>query len=154
MAKVSFTKLGLKVNQEIKTIKFNEQDIEVKQYLPVNEKLELMSNVINAAADDNSFANPSKVEILTLLEICYHYTNINFTDKQKEDVAKLYDLIFSSNLGEMIFDALPDSEYNFIQKGIQATINSIYEYKSSVMGILEAVTENYKDLEFNANDIY
>jgi hypothetical protein len=30
MAKVSLTKLGLKSNQDIKTITFNEQDIEVK----------------------------------------------------------------------------------------------------------------------------
>ena len=41
MAKVSLTKLGLKVNQDIQIIDFNEQDIEIKQYLPVNEKLML-----------------------------------------------------------------------------------------------------------------
>ena len=39
MAKVSLTKLGLKVNQDAKSIEFNEQIIEVKQYLPINEKL-------------------------------------------------------------------------------------------------------------------
>ena len=46
MAKVSLTKLGLKVNQDFEMIKFNEQNIEVKQYLPVNEKLELMNKEI------------------------------------------------------------------------------------------------------------
>jgi hypothetical protein len=58
MAKVSFTKLGLKANQEIKTFNFNEQIIEVKQYLPVNEKLTLISNVINQSIDENNFNNP------------------------------------------------------------------------------------------------
>ena len=52
MAKVSLTKLGLKVNQDIKNIEFNEQIVEVKQYLPVNDKLELISNVINLAHDE------------------------------------------------------------------------------------------------------
>ena len=33
MAKVSLTKLGLKVNQDIKNIEFNEQIIELKKYL-------------------------------------------------------------------------------------------------------------------------
>ena len=38
MAKVSFTKLGLKTNQEVKTIEWNEQIIEIKQYLPIEKK--------------------------------------------------------------------------------------------------------------------
>jgi hypothetical protein len=39
MAKVAFNKLGLKMNQETKNIVFNGQSIEIKQYLPINEKL-------------------------------------------------------------------------------------------------------------------
>ena len=70
MAKIAFTKLGLKTNQEIKTIQFNGQDIEVKQYLPVNEKLELISHVINSSVGENSnFANPIKADIFTALQI-------------------------------------------------------------------------------------
>ena len=86
MAKVSLTKLGLKVNQDVKNIEFNEQIVEVKQYLPVNDKLELISNVINSAHDENNFSNPIKVSVFTTLEIMYAYTNVNFTDKQKEDI--------------------------------------------------------------------
>jgi hypothetical protein len=51
MAKISFTKLGLKVNQEIKTIEYNGQIIEVKQYLPIQDKLQLISDIINQAMD-------------------------------------------------------------------------------------------------------
>ena len=86
MAKASLTKLGLKVNQEIKTIEFNGQVIEVKQYLPVNNKLELISNVINMSADGNNFANPLKVEVYFALEVIEAYTNISFKKKQKEDI--------------------------------------------------------------------
>ena len=75
MAKVSLTKLGLKTNQDIKTITFNEQDIEVKQYLPVNEKLAVISNIINNSADDYSFANPVKIKVFTELEIIYNRLN-------------------------------------------------------------------------------
>ena len=42
MAKLSFNKLGLKINQEIKTANFGDFIIEVKQYLPVNDKLRLI----------------------------------------------------------------------------------------------------------------
>ena len=46
MAKIGFTKLGLKSNNEIQYVEFNEQTIEVKQYLPVEEKLELITKVL------------------------------------------------------------------------------------------------------------
>ena len=42
MAKVAFSKLGLKINNDVKTVVFNEQTIEVKQYLPIEEKLNLI----------------------------------------------------------------------------------------------------------------
>ena len=42
MAKLSFNKLGLTKNQDIVNITFNNQVIEVKQYLPVNDKLQLI----------------------------------------------------------------------------------------------------------------
>ena len=52
MAKVGLTKLGLSVNKDVKHIKWNGQDIEVLQYLPSNEKLELCSKIINDSVDD------------------------------------------------------------------------------------------------------
>ena len=80
MAKVSFTKLGLKKKEEIKNITINDQVIEVKQYLPISDKINIITNVIENSADDNNFANPVKVEVFANLEIMYAYTNISFTD--------------------------------------------------------------------------
>jgi hypothetical protein len=83
MAKVPFTKLGLNKNKEsVKTFVWNEQTIEVKQYLPVNDKLSLIANVITFAHDgNNNFSNPIQLKVYTELEILYFYTNINFTEK-------------------------------------------------------------------------
>ena len=154
MAKVSFTKLGLKVNQEIKTIGFNEQTIEVKQYLPLNDKLELIGNIINLSADDNNFANPIKIKVFTILEMIYAYTNINFTDKQKEDGNKLYDLLVSSGLVNSIFELIPAEEQEMISKSVIESVEAIYKYRNSVLGILDSVTTDYSDLNLEANEIY
>lgn len=153
MAKVSFTKLGLKVNQDIKTIEFNGQSIEVKQYLPVNEKLELITNVINLAADDNNFVNPVKIDVLTTLEIMYAYTNINFTDKQQENIAKLYDLVISSGLAKEVINAIPGNEYHEILSGVKTSVESIYEYRSSALGVLESISDEYKSTDFDVSQI-
>lgn len=153
MAKVSLTKLGLKVNQDITTIDFNEQTIEVKQYLPINDKLELISNVINASHDDNNFANPVKVSVFTTLEIMYAYTNINFTDKQKEDPTKLYDMLISSGLVAAVVNAIPEAEYHEVLCGVTDSIDAIYTYRNSILGIMENIASDYKDLDFNAEEI-
>ena len=153
MAKVSLTKLGLKVNQDIKNIEFNEQIIEVKQYLPINDKLELISNVINLAHDENNFSNPVKVSVFTTLEMMYAYTNINFTDKQKEDPTKLYDMLVSSGLVTEVFRAIPEEEYHEIVSGVEDSIEAIYAYRNSVMGILDTISTDYSNLNLDASEI-
>ena len=153
MAKVSFTKLGLKANQEFKTFNFNEQVIEVKQYLPVNEKLALISNVINQSIDENNFNNPLQVKVFTLLEIVYNYTNINFTDKQKEDSAKLFDMLYSSGFIAEVLDNIPNKEYDEIIEYTNKSIKAYYDYKNSVMGILENISADYSNLNLDATEI-
>ena len=153
MAKVSLTKLGLKVNQDIKNIEFNEQIIEVKQYLPINEKLELISSVINSAADENNFSNPVKENVFATLEILYHYTNINFTDKQKEDPTKLYDLVVSSGLATKVADLIPEEELDEVINGVAQSVKAIYTYRNSVLGILESISKDYSNLDLDATEI-
>ena len=153
MAKVSLTKLGLKVNQDVKNIEFNEQIIEVKQYLPINEKLELISSVINSAADENNFSNPVKENVFLTLEILYHYTNINFTDKQKEDPVKLYDLVVSSGLVNKVTDLIPEEELDEVINGVAQSVKAIYTYRNSVLGILESISQDYSALNLDATEI-
>jgi hypothetical protein len=47
MAKVAFNKLGLTKNTSVASFDWNGQTIEVKQYLPAQEKLNLIADVLN-----------------------------------------------------------------------------------------------------------
>ena len=154
MAKIGFIKLGLKPNNEIQTIEFNEQTIEVKQYLPVEEKLELITNVLELSHDSNNFSNPIKVSVYTTLEIIEKYTNVNFTEKQKENPTKLYDLLSGNGLVEKIIEAIPRVEYDTVIKGIYDTIDSVYAYQNSVMGILDTISQDYSNLNLDATEIH
>ena len=154
MAKVSFTKLGLKVKYETKSIIIADQEIEIKQYLPVNDKLELISRVINLSSeDDMKFYNVGKMEIFLNLEILFTYTNINFTDKQKEDVCKLFDLVESSGLLNQVLERIPEEEIEFIKHVLLDTVESIYNYQNSVMGILDNISQDYSALNLDASEI-
>lgn len=154
MAKLGFTKLGLKPNADIVEINFNEQTIEVKQYLPVEDKLVIIGNVLELAHDQNNFSNPIKVEVYSALEMVENYTNINFTEKQKENPTKLYDLMKGNGLLELILNSIPKTEKEELQKGINETITSVYAYQNSAMGILEGITKDYGTLELDAQELH
>ena len=153
MPKIGFTKLGLKPNNEIQTIEFNEQTIEVKQYLPVEEKLELITNVLELSHDSNNFSNPVKVSVYTTLEIIEKYTNVNFTEKQKENPTKLYDLLVGNGFAAAVIKAIPELEYDEILTGIKQTIKSVYKYQNSVLGILDTISQDYSNLNLDATEI-
>lgn len=154
MAKIAFTKLGLGKNQEVKTFVWNDQTIEVKQYLPINEVIELVSTVINLSHDmDSNFSNPIKVELYTTLNVLFNYTNINFTEKQKEDAFKLYDLVIGSGLYQEIINLIPEDEYKRLNKAIKEGITAIYAYQNSIVGLLDTVSTDYNNLNLEATDI-
>lgn len=153
MAKIAFTKLGLKLNKDVKILNWEDQEIEIKQYLTANEKLELITNVINNSADEMNFYNVGKIEIFLALETVYAYTNINFTDKQKEDVCKLYDLLVSSGLYGKVMECIPESEIEWVEEVLMDTVDSIYKYQNSILGILETVSADYSNLNLDATNI-
>ena len=155
--KVGLTKLNLKKNTKIIPIEWNDQKIEVREYLPIQEKLDLIGRIVNLSLDDNNFANPMRIDIFTTLEIMYAYTNINFTDKQKEDFLGLYDLLVSSGLYDKVLEVIKGEEYKgdywYITDAVDSVIQEVYKYKDSVLGILQAVSEDYKNLDLDATKI-
>lgn len=157
MAKVSFAKLGLKVNNEVKTFEWLSGDevttVEVKQYLPIEEKLAVISNIVNDTIDENGFYNPVRLEIFTTLEILYAYTNFNITPKMKEDPFKLYDVVLSTGLYDKILEVMPTEEFDRIDVSTHATIRNIYNYKNSALGVIGSITASYSDLELDANNL-
>lgn len=153
MAKIPFTKLALSKDTSIKEVEWKDQKIEVKQYLPIGDKLDLISRVVNYSVDSNVFYNPCKVKIFELIEIILVYTNINVTDKQSEDILKLYDLFISSGFAQKIQDTIPKEEIDYIDNSIWATIQEIYRYRDSAMGIMEQIVEDYKDVNLDARKI-
>lgn len=151
--KPTFAKMGLKINTEVKTVMIGDQEIEVKQYLSVNDKLALIGNVINQASDTNNFSNPVKLDVFTSLEIVFAYTNISFTDKQKEDLVKLYDIMESNGVFDIIIAAIPKVEYKSIIEGVQECSEAIYTYRNSVMGILDIIGSDYSTMNLEATKI-
>ena len=155
MAKIAYSKLGLNkmVNKDPIIIEFNNQQIEVAQYLPIEKKLNLISNIINSSLDDNTYYNPCRIEIFMLTKIIEAYTNLTITDKQKEDIFKFYDQLVASGFAEKVMDNIPIEDYSFIHGSVVKTIKNIYKQKNSALGILESISTDYSNLNLDASEI-
>ena len=133
----------------------NDKEIEVKQYLSINEKLKLITAVLQQVAQNEyHFANPVQMDVYTTLEIVYAYApGIEFSEEDKADPAALYDEIEKYDLADMVISAIPKTEYEFLIDGIEKTVNAYYTYCNSVKGIIEDVTTDYKNLDLDATEI-
>ena len=156
MAKISYTKLGINKEElnKVQTVEYNGQTIEVKQYLPVIEKSELITRVLNNSVDENNgYYNLLKMDMYLALEIVYAYSNISFTEKQKEDSAKLYDMLNASRVLNLIIGLVPEGEFYYLNKTVHEMANNIVAYRNSAMGIMERITTDYSNLDLNASAI-
>lgn len=158
MAKVPFSKLDVKLNNKVNdciycNLKGEEIHYEVKYYLPVQEKMDMITKIINQSVDDNGFYNPMRIKIFTVLEVVYAYTNLSFTAKQKEDPFKLYDLLIGTGIFKDVVNCIYEDDWKEIQETTITTIDNIYKFKNSVMGILEAVSADYNSLNLDATNI-
>ena len=158
MAKVPFSKFDVKLNSRDLVVNHENSkgeaiQFEVKNYLPIKEKMDLVSRIINQSTDDNGFYNPMRVKLYTTLEVVYAYTNLTFTPKQKEDPFKLYDLLVSTGLYNDITSHICAEDLEELEGSIWDTIKSIYNYRNSAMGILENITADYSNLNLDATEI-
>jgi hypothetical protein len=141
MNKISYTNLKLKVNIEVNTFDFNGNQIEVLKYLPLEDKYDLINLALQSAKEETIY-NPIKLEAYFHLYILMMYTNINFTEKQKEDKVKLYDTLKSNGLIDQVLINMEEDEYNFLCESLNQQEEDILKYQNTVAGIINNIIEN------------
>ena len=151
---VTFDSLKKELPLKIKAIEINGQTIEIKQYLPVNDKLTLISAVLEQVAQNEyPFANSIQMDVYSTLGIIYAYSNIEFSEEEKANPAELYDELERQDISNKIIAAIPEAEYKFVIEGIEKQVSAYYNYVNSVKGILETVSQDYSNLNFDATEI-
>ena len=141
MNKVTYAGLKLKVNTDTKTFDFNENKIEVLQYLPIEDKYSLINIALQNAKEGNIY-NQVKLEAYFNLYIVMMYTNITFTDKQKEDLLKLYDCLESNGIINSVIENMAEGEYDQLYQYLVDTMNDSLHYNNTTAGVINNLIEN------------
>lgn len=140
--KVGLTKLVTVKESDTKTIEINGEEIVVKQYLPLTEKLGLIQDIGLASIGD-SYVNPVSIDVLFDIKLVQYYTNINFTEKQMEDTEKLYDTLILNNIVKDVCQSIPVGEIEQLRTWVYRTVHEVSTFRNSAMGILETINKNY-----------
>ena len=144
--KVSYANMKLKTNTAVNTFEFCGQKIEVLKYLPAADKYDLLMVTLQKSLEENIY-NEFKLNLYFELNLVYMYTNISFTEKQREDEFKLYDTLRSNGFFELFYEALDDKEYEELFDQIAELKATMEKNKNSVAGIIANIIE---DLPANA----
>jgi hypothetical protein len=153
MAKVSLKAVTPIKKVDPRIIKIGEQEVEVIQYLPVNDKLALVERVLNLTIDDTGFLNPVRLEVYAILEIVKTYTNISITDKMLENAPSTYDLLMINEVLDHVIAAIPEDEYDAIFDAIEDCAEHTVKYLNSFVGMMKTVTNDYDATKLNVEEI-
>ena len=151
MAKVSYANLKLKTVDEVKVFDFNGTKIEVKQYLPIEDKYDLVMVTLQKSLEDGIY-NPIKIDMYFHLNMVYMYTNLSFTDKQKENEMKIYDCLESNFFINAMLAEIPEEEYTNLYEYMQDIIGDTLNYKNTAGAVIQSfINDLPKNAEIASN---
>lgn len=156
--KVSFANLKLKVQDISHEVQFSNDNgqtiaFSIIDYLPIQDKLDLVNIAIAKSRDGYNNINRYLAKELMNLYIVIMYTNISFTEKQKENEYKLYDILKSNQVIETVIKAIPQQEYLELQTLLEMLIEDEKNMNKSIAGAINNLLENLPKSAEAAQDI-
>ena len=134
---MNYKDLNLHTDNNMYYIEVQGKKINIKKYLPINDKKDLVEITLQKAEQADGTYNEILIDVYFNLYLVYLYTDIVFTDEDREDEMKLYDELESSGILERILDKIPEEEYNVLMDYLKAMRKEISSYKHSAAAMVQ-----------------
>lgn len=151
MKEVDFKSLNLKVNDSVKTININGIDIEIKNYLPIEDKMDLIQIALQQAENMIGY-DTILIDVYFHLYLVYFYTNIKFTEEEKTEPLKLFDILDSNNIISIVASSIPSAEFEDMKDYLYSQLENNSKFKTSLVYILDILMNKIKDATKYLND--
>lgn len=138
---IDYNDLGIETKVEEKTIKVCGKELTVRNYLPMAEKIALISYVVDHALDESTGRfSPVRVGLFFDLAVAHFYGGINFPDDVK--ALDAYDALETNSVLDAIISAIPQDEYVSMRELVIETTNDIADYNSSFAGVMQIASQD------------
>ena len=138
---MKYSDLELKVKKDTSTIKIKDKEIEVLQYLPIEDKIDLIQIALQKSFENGTY-NELKLDMYFNLYIVYMYTNLEFTDDEKADAYTLYNELQSNDVIVSVIGAIDESEYDNLLDYLKTMQQSYVQYKQSAAALFQTFIQD------------
>ena len=141
MATINFADIKLRdAAPQVKTITYNEQKIEVKQWISANDKYNIIMVTLQESRE-GSIYNPVKMDMYFLLNIIYKFANIQFTSEDRINADATFDKLNTSGLMSAILAVIPQDILDSLTQTLAETADKLEKYNSTLGGALQSIFE-------------
>lgn len=146
-----FSDLHFKVDKTTKSFQITLADdtiVNVLQYLPVEDKHDLIYLTLQNSLE-NGVYNRVKMNMYFNLYLAYLYTDIEFSQEEKDDPARLYDTLESNGIMETIRKHINPNELSILNEWLFDTMEVKMKYDNTIASVIHSFIN---DLPKNAED--
>lgn len=124
----------------------------IRTYVPMNEKMESIMHILTSSLDVTTGTyKVGTIMVFQAVELARLYTDIELP----EDVVEAFDMLAAEGIDFYLtsgeHDATQDIvRYNFL---LDKQIEKLERYQTSIYGILDAIKNDYNNLDLNAEAI-
>ena len=122
---------------EPKVIELLGEKVEVKQYLPMQDKMNILEMVIQTA-DAGTILNTLVLDAVFEMYLIFKYTNIEFTEEEKNNILETYDKLEINDMIIPIISNIPETEYKLLRDNLLVMIDDYKSYRNSAKGCVDA----------------
>ena len=138
---MKYSDLNLKINTKTKLVKIGNFEIEVSEYLPMKDKIDLVQIALQKAEENGTY-NDMKLDMYFNLYIIYMYTNLEFTDEEKEDEFTLYDELQSNDIIISVIGTMEEYEYDTLLEYLNVMKDTNMEYNLSAASLFKTFIQD------------
>ena len=132
---VNYKDIKTKVDMEPVSFTWQGQNISVKNFLSTDEKYDIVMISLQQSHEEGYY-NPILLDMFFHLNLVYMYTDILFSEEDREDPAKLYDELRISGFMDEFLKLVNEDEYQELIDNIEEIKESRTNYEANLSSIV------------------
>lgn len=149
---MKFTDLNSNIVDFTVDVNIGNNIIKVKQYLPFEDKYDLMQCVLQNSKE-NGIYDPLLLDMYFHLYVVYMYSDIEFTEDEKSNPAEVFDVLQSNGVIEAVVEAIDDSEWAYINNIMNKYVCQKRAYDQTIASVLHSFIDELPEQATKAADI-